>query len=135
MDFPGTFTTLGSMTLLSPEGKCYSFDHRANGYGRGEGVGSLIIKSLSAALRDGNTIRALIRATGLNQDGRTPGITYPNEAAQEALIRQVYAKAGLDVRYTDYVEAHGTGTSTLSSSLCIDLFSSVDACNGAIELC
>lgn len=100
-------TTLG---FLSPDGRCYSFDHRANGYSRGEGVGTVILKPLEAAIRDGNTIRAVIRNTGVNQDGRTPGIALPSQAAQERLIRSVYDSAGLDLALTGYVEAHGTGT-------------------------
>lgn len=110
IDHPGTYLDLGNVGILSPYGKCFSFDHRANGYGRGEGIGTVIIKPLSAAMRDGNTLRAMIRSTGSNQDGRTPGMTMPSQAAQERLIRQVYANAGLDRSVTRYVEAHGTGT-------------------------
>jgi acyl transferase domain-containing protein len=111
IDFPGTAMTLGGLGgVLSPDGKCFSFDHRANGYGRGEGVGTVIVKRLDAALRDKNTIRAVIRGTGSNQDGRTPGIALPSMEAQERLIRQVYASAGLDMGHTRYFEAHGTGT-------------------------
>jgi acyl transferase domain-containing protein len=73
-------------------------------------VGCLILKPLSQALLDGNTIRAVIRGTGSNQDGRTAGIAMPNRVAQETLIRGVYARAGLDPLNTDFVEAHGTGT-------------------------
>ena len=101
---------MSALGFLSPDSKCYSFDHRANGYSRGEGVGTVIIKPLQAALRDGNTIRAVIRGTGVNSDGRTPGITMPSKDAQEALIRDVYLKAGLHPRDTAFVEAHGTGT-------------------------
>ena len=86
--------------FLSPDGKCYSFDHRANGYARGEGVGSIIVKRLSDAIRDGNTVRAVIRGSGVNQDGRTAGITLPSASAQEDLIRNVYAAAGLDPKDT-----------------------------------
>lgn len=96
--------------FLSPDGRCYTFDDNANGYARGEAVGCLILKPLTDALRDKDTIRAVIRGSGSNQDGRTPGITLPNGAAQEALIRDVYNTAGLDPRETEFVEAHGTGT-------------------------
>jgi acyl transferase domain-containing protein len=101
---------LSNLGFLSADNKCYSFDHRANGYSRGEGIGVVIIKPLSKALRDGDCIRAVIRATGSNQDGRTPGITQPSGAAQERLIRSTYRKAGLDMAATRYFEAHGTGT-------------------------
>ncbi|KAH8806011.1 fatty acid synthase S-acetyltransferase [Xylogone sp. PMI_703] len=99
-----------AMHFLSPDSKCYSFDHRANGYSRGEGLASVIIKRLSTAIRDGDTIRAVVRGTGINQDGRTPGITLPSQEAQETLIRETYAKAGLDLAQTRFFEAHGTGT-------------------------
>lgn len=101
---------LTDLDFLSPDSKCYSFDHRANGYARGEGIGVVIIKSLSDALRDGDTIRAVIRATGANQDGRTPGITQPSSKSQEKLIRETYSAGGLDLATTRYFEAHGTGT-------------------------
>lgn len=96
--------------FLSTDGQCFSFDHRANGFARGEGVGTVIVKRLSDALRDGNTIRAVIRGTGINQDGRTPGLTLPSSDAQERLIKTTYASAGLDFDETTLVEAHGTGT-------------------------
>ncbi|OAX79463.1 hypothetical protein ACJ72_06218 [Emergomyces africanus] len=96
--------------VLGASGKCFTFDHRAEGYARGEGVGTVIVKRLSDALRDGNTIRAVIRGTLVNQDGRTPGISLPSAQAQETLIRQLYSNAKLDPRDTVFVEAHGTGT-------------------------
>ncbi|OOQ88785.1 fatty acid synthase [Penicillium brasilianum] len=103
---------MGHHGLLGAQGRSFSFDARAEGYARGEGVGSVILKPLHAAVRDGDTIRAVIRETGVNQDGRTPGITVPSAAAQERLIREVYWRAGLDMEQTRFVEAHGTGTST-----------------------
>lgn len=99
------------MNFLSHDSRCFSFDDRANGYGRGEGVGMVVLKRLSDALDSGDTVRAVIRSTGSNQDGHTPGITQPSEVAQELLIRETYEKAKLDMRSTGYVEAHGTGTS------------------------
>ena len=114
-----TYLTPESLTIplddagfLSPDGRCYSFDFKANGYARGEGFGAVLVKPLRTALRDGNVIRAIIRATGVNQDGRTPSITQPSSEAQIKLIRGTYATAGLDLTATDYVEAHGTGTPT-----------------------
>lgn len=112
VNYPTNMFAMSNMGFLGPDGLSYSFDHRANGYSRGEGVATVVIKPLSASLRDGDMIRAVVRATGANQDGRTPGITLPSQAAQEALIRQVYEKAGLDVRDTPFVEAHGTGTAS-----------------------
>lgn len=98
--------------FLSPSGKSYAFDHRASGYGRGEGIATLIVKPLTSALRDGDPIRAVIRETALNQDGWTPTITSPSQTAQQDLIRLCYQRAGLDPLETSYVEAHGTGTPT-----------------------
>lgn len=108
---PETSMDLADLGFLSPDGQCYSFDHRANGYARGEGIGVVIVKSLSKALEDGDTIRAVVRGTGANQDGRTPGLTQPSIQAQETLIRSVYESNGLDMSKTMFIEAHGTGTS------------------------
>ncbi|KAI0391387.1 hypothetical protein F5Y17DRAFT_460850 [Xylariaceae sp. FL0594] len=107
---PDTSLLLSNQKFLSPDSVSHSFDSRANGYGRGEGCIALVLKPVESAIRDGDTIRAVIRATGTNQDGRTQGLTQPSAESQEALIREVYAKAGLDVGLTRYVEAHGTGT-------------------------
>nr|ADA79525.1 polyketide synthase [Delitschia winteri] len=119
--------TMSMMRLLSHEGRCYTFDSRANGYARGDGVGVLFLKPLKDALEAGDTIRAVIRGTGSNQDGKTPGITMPNGLSQEALIRHVYNQAGLNPLNTSYVECHGTGTQAgdttetgaLARSLCL----------------
>ncbi len=96
--------------FLSPDGRCKAFDATADGYGRGEGAGIVILKRLSAAIDDGDRIYALIRNTGVNQDGHTPGITLPNRSAQEALLQSVYGQAGIAATDIQYVEAHGTGT-------------------------
>lgn len=96
--------------FLSPDGRCYSFDFKANGYARGEGFGCVLIKPLRSAIKQNNVIRAVVRGTGVNQDGRTPSITQPSSEAQISLIRSTYALAGLDLDQTAYVEAHGTGT-------------------------
>ncbi|KAF1998108.1 polyketide synthase PksD [Amniculicola lignicola CBS 123094] len=102
---------LSNMNFLSPDSQCYSFDHRANGYARGEGVIVVVLKRLADAIRDNDTIRAVIRGTASNQDGHTPGITQPSIIAQESLIKQLYQECGLKLQDTRYVEAHGTGTS------------------------
>ncbi|KAI2885910.1 hypothetical protein CBS11852_8117 [Aspergillus niger] len=107
---PDVFLSMSNIGFLSPDGISYAFDSRANGYGRGEGVGALLVKRLDDALRDGDSIRAIIRETGVNQNGKTPSITAPQQAAQEALIRQCYERVNLDPAQTTYVEAHGTGT-------------------------
>lgn len=107
---PSTMMPMTALNFLSPDGKCFTFDERANGYGRGEGIGAVILKPLEAALKDNDTIRAVIRGSGVNQDGRTPGITMPSKDAQAMNIRAVYEAAGLGYGRTAYFEAHGTGT-------------------------
>ena len=101
---------LARQNFLSPDSLCYSFDSRANGYSRGEGFGMIVLKRLSTAIADGNTIRAIIRGTSSNQDGRTAVISQPSSEAQAALIRTAYHNAGLGFQSTQYFEAHGTGT-------------------------
>ncbi|KAM0280662.1 hypothetical protein ACHAQH_003970 [Verticillium albo-atrum] len=103
---PNTMMPMAALNFLSPDGKSFSFDARANGYGRGEGVGFVVLKRLSDALRDSDPIRAVIRGTHICQDGRTPGIAYPSKAAQVANITCVYAKSGLGFDQTAYVECH-----------------------------
>lgn len=98
------------MSFLSADNQCHSFDASANGYARAEGGGFVVLKRLDKALQDGDTIRAVIRGTGTNQDGRTLGITQPSASRQEELIRSTYASAGLNFDDTNYFEAHGTGT-------------------------
>lgn len=99
--------------MLSPTGRSRMWDADADGYARGEGVAAIVLKKLSQAIADGDHIECVVRETGLNQDGRTPGITMPSSSAQAALIRATYAKAGLDVSKRadrpQFFEAHGTG--------------------------
>lgn len=96
--------------VLSPTSTCHTFDASADGYGRGEAVNVIYVKRLSAAIRDRDNIRAVIRGTAINSNGKTPGITLPSSKLQEAVIRKAYANAGLQFADTDYVECHGTGT-------------------------
>ncbi|KAI1470380.1 polyketide synthase [Daldinia caldariorum] len=96
--------------VLSPTGTCHTFDASADGYGRAEGVNAIYVKRLSAALRDGNPIRAIIRGSAVNASGKTPGISLPSGRLQEVVIRKAYQNAGIDFTGTDYVECHGTGT-------------------------
>lgn len=98
------------MLFLSPDGLSKSFTSGVDGYGRGEGVVALILKRVSDAINDGDVIRAVIRGSGCNQDGRTPGIGRPSVEAQQNLIARVYRDACLDLKKTRYFEAHGTGT-------------------------
>ena len=107
---PNTSHQLTAMHMLSPEGISHTFDDRANGYGRGDGIGAMVVKRLSDAIRDGDTIRAVIRGSGTNADGKTPSITQPSWEAQADLINQTYEDAGLDLADTGYFECHGTGT-------------------------
>ncbi|WP_198161787.1 type I polyketide synthase [Sphingomonas sp. TDK1] len=95
---------------LAPDGRCKTFDDRADGYGRGEGCGVVVLKRLDDALRDGDRIRAVLRGSAVNHDGRSNGLTAPNGLAQEAVIKAALANAGVDPRDVSYVEAHGTGT-------------------------
>lgn len=97
-----------AMGFMSPDSRCFSFDDRANGYARSEGLGVIVLKRLSDAVKNNDTIRAVIRSTGSNQDGHTLGITQPSKENQARLIRSTYEKAGLDPGSTRYFEAHGT---------------------------
>ncbi|KAL8631914.1 hypothetical protein Q9189_002390 [Teloschistes chrysophthalmus] len=107
---PDTMVGMSMLKLFGEQGKSFTYDSRGTGYGRGEGVVSLVLKTLDDAIRDGDSIRAVIRNTGINQDGKTNGITFPSLDAQAQLIEDVYKAVGLDPAQTAYVEAHGTGT-------------------------
>ncbi|GAB3351107.1 hypothetical protein GCM10027430_14690 [Lysobacter tyrosinilyticus] len=96
--------------MLSPDGRCYTFDQRANGFVPGEGVGVVMLKRLADAERDGDNILGVVRGWGVNQDGRTNGITAPNAESQQRLIRDVYDRFGIDPGRIELIEAHGTGT-------------------------
>ncbi|AKT40597.1 type I polyketide synthase [Chondromyces crocatus] len=96
---------------LSPDGRCKTFDALANGFARGEGCGLLVLKRLSDAQRDGDPIRALIRGSAINQDGRSTGMTAPNVLAQEALLHEALENARVTSDQIGFVETHGTGTS------------------------
>ncbi|KAJ5272650.1 Nonribosomal peptide synthetase [Penicillium angulare] len=111
---PEMYIIESKLHMLSPQGRSRMWDDKADGYGRGEGVAAVMLKTLSAAIRDGDHIECIIRNTGVNQDGRTPGITMPSPLSQEALIRDTYRDAGLDLTRKEdrpqFFEAHGTGT-------------------------
>ncbi|KAJ0330269.1 hypothetical protein COL5a_003329 [Colletotrichum fioriniae] len=111
---PGPYIAESKLQMLSPDSQCRMWDVEANGYGRGEGVAALLLKPLAKALVDGDPVQGVVRATGVNSDGQSPGITMPFAPAQTDLIRRTYRRAGLDpLREADrpqYFECHGTGT-------------------------
>jgi acyl transferase domain-containing protein/NADPH:quinone reductase-like Zn-dependent oxidoreductase/acyl carrier protein len=107
---PDGYIGFSRLTMLSPDGRCKAFDAKANGFVRSEGAGVIVLKPLAKALAAGDRIYALIRGTGVNQDGRTPGMTVPSQQAQEEVVRQTCRLAGISPRQVGYVEAHGTGT-------------------------
>ncbi|PHH92050.1 hypothetical protein CDD83_9168 [Cordyceps sp. RAO-2017] len=97
--------------VLSPTGSCKTFDAAADGFARGEAVNAILIKPLDAAIRDGDPIRAVIRSTAANADGKTSHLGCPSTAAQIVMIRQAYRSAGIDdPSQTPFIECHGTGT-------------------------
>ncbi|WP_346168402.1 type I polyketide synthase, partial [Streptomyces javensis] len=95
---------------LSPDGRCFTFDERANGYARGEGGGVLVLKPLASALAAGDPVYCVIRGSAVNSDGASDGLTVPSSAAQEAVIRRAHQLADLRPADVQYVELHGTGT-------------------------
>ncbi|MFD5558819.1 type I polyketide synthase [Streptomyces sp. NPDC127068] len=95
---------------IAEDGLSKPFDAAANGYGRGEGAGVLVLKRLVDARRDGDRVLALIVGGTVNQDGRTPGFMAPSDTAQAHMLRTAYDRAGIALSTVDYVEAHGTGT-------------------------
>jgi len=107
---PGSWVAAAQLQLLSPEGRCKTFDARADGMGRGEGCGVVVLKKLDAAQRDGDRVLAVIRGSAVNQDGRTNGLTAPNGLAQQQVVRRALKEADIDPSEIGYVEAHGTGT-------------------------
>jgi phthiocerol/phenolphthiocerol synthesis type-I polyketide synthase C len=107
---PDTNVFFSKLRAMSPDGKCKSFDASADGYVRGEGCGVVVLKRLSDALADGDRIHAVVRGSAVNHGGRSNGLFAPNAPAQERVIRQALAAAGVAAEDVDYIEAHGTGT-------------------------
>lgn len=107
---PFNFICFSNAQMLSRTGLCQAFSANADGYVRSEGGVVLVLQSARAAARDGNTVRGVIAASGVNSDGRTTGISLPSGYAQGALLEQVYREAGIDLDAVSFVEAHGTGT-------------------------
>lgn len=109
---PTMTIALSEQGVLSPTGSCKSFDAKADGYARGEAINAIYIKKLDEAIRDGDPIRGVIRATAINFDGKTIGITNPNQESHVALMRRAYSVAKIpNPSDTAFVECHGTGTS------------------------
>ncbi|HEX9420217.1 MAG TPA: type I polyketide synthase, partial [Methylomirabilota bacterium] len=107
---PETMIGFSKASMLAPDGRCKSFDARANGYVRAEGAGIVVLKPLARAVSDGDVVYAVIRGTAVNQDGRTHGISVPSRRAQERLLREACQRAGVSPQQVNYCEAHGTGT-------------------------
>lgn len=107
---PTTSMIFARAGMLSPDGRCKTFDADANGYVRGEGCGTVVLKRLSDAVRDGDNVLAVVRGSAVNQDGKSQGITAPNELAQEKVLRAALEDARVKPNEVSYVEAHGTGT-------------------------
>lgn len=107
---PFSMMMMSRIGALSADGRCKTFDARANGYVRGEGCGVIVLKRLSDAQKDGDRIRAVIRGSAVNQDGRSTGLTTPNVLSQQALLRQALENARITPHEISYVETHGTGT-------------------------
>jgi len=107
---PELFISFSKAGMLSPDGRCRTFSANANGYVRGEGVGAVVLKRLSAALADDDPIHAVIRGSAVNHGGRASSFTSPNPTAQARLIVTAYEDAGFDPTTVSYIEAHGTGT-------------------------
>ncbi|MFC8425646.1 beta-ketoacyl synthase N-terminal-like domain-containing protein, partial [Streptomyces sp. NPDC057236] len=109
---PESAEIAGRFGGLSPDGRCFTFDSRANGYVRGEGGGVVVLKPLAHAVRDGDTVYGVVLGSAVNNDGATEGLTVPSAEAQAAVLRKACEDAGVDPRQVRYVELHGTGTPT-----------------------
>ncbi|WP_020372764.1 SDR family NAD(P)-dependent oxidoreductase [Actinomyces timonensis] len=107
---PDGLAQMADAGMLSPTGACHALSDDADGFVPGEGAGAVVLKRLADALRDGDPVRALIIGSGINQDGRTNGITAPSLASQRALAEEVYERESIDPRTISYAELHGTGT-------------------------
>ncbi|KAE8154183.1 polyketide synthase [Aspergillus avenaceus] len=134
---PTMTTSMSDNMVISPSGICRTFDAKADGYGRGEAVNAIFIKPLDAALKDGDPVRAVIRSTAVNCDGKTPGITTPGSLAQERLVRRAYRKAQIDdLSRTGFFECHGTGTTvgdTAETSVVATIFGRHGIHMGAVK--
>jgi 3-oxoacyl-(acyl-carrier-protein) synthase/thioesterase domain-containing protein len=107
---PGPSISIAKARTMSPDGRCRVFDANANGFGRGEGAGMVVLKPLSRAQADGDSIYAVIRATATQQNGRTNGLMAPSRWAQEAVLRTAWQRAGISPAQVQYIEAHSSAT-------------------------
>ncbi|HEY9304681.1 MAG TPA: type I polyketide synthase, partial [Mycobacterium sp.] len=107
---PETQIAMAKWGMLSPNGRCYSFDSRADGFVRGEGCGVVVLKRLTDAVRDGDRVLAVVRGSAVNQDGRSNGLTAPNTIAQQDVISRALRSADVTAGSVNFIEAHGTGT-------------------------
>ena len=107
---PETALELAALGALSPDGRCFTFDARANGFVRGEGGGLVVLKPLDAAVAGGDRILGVIRGSAVNNDGGGDALTAPDPDAQKRLLRTAYENAGVRPDQVPYVELHGTGT-------------------------
>lgn len=107
---PETQLALAKWGMLSPNGKCHAFDSRADGFVRGEGVGVVVLKRLTDAVRDGDRVLAVVRGSAVNQDGRSNGLTAPNAPSQRDVLVRALRSADVTAGSVDLIETHGTGT-------------------------
>lgn len=127
---PTIYRHLARLGALSADGRCKAFSAEADGFGRGEGCAMLVLKRVSDAQRDGDRILGLIRGSAINHDGQSGGLTVPNGLAQQAVLRQALANAGVLAQDVDYVEAHGTGT-PLGDPIEVEAIGAVYGADGA----
>lgn len=135
---PTHFISYGKAGMLSADGRCKTYDEKANGYVRGEGAGVVILKSLAHAINQGDSIYGVIKSIGVNHGGKANALTAPNPNAQSQLIYQVYTQAGISPNSVSYFESHGTGT-PLGDPIEIDAinnaFARVDSASGNQKHC
>ncbi|MEM8505854.1 MAG: SDR family NAD(P)-dependent oxidoreductase [Cyanobacteria bacterium P01_D01_bin.1] len=129
---PQLTVTFSQAQMMAADGKCKTFDASADGYVRSEGCGVVAMKRLTDAQRDGDTILGVVQGSAVNQDGRSNGLTAPNSLAQQSVIRQALANAGISAEQVDYIEAHGTGTS-LGDPIEVNALKEVFSQNGEIS--
>ncbi|MEU7769045.1 beta-ketoacyl synthase N-terminal-like domain-containing protein [Nocardia sp. NPDC049190] len=128
---------VADLQALSPDGRCRTFDARANGFVRGEGCGIVVLKKLSDALADGDRVLAVLQGSAMNSDGHSAALTAPNPLAQQEMLRQAFADARVRPADIGYVETHGTGTALgdpLEIEALTEVFRDVDSGSGGCVL-